>query len=468
MFILAHKSDLPRLGHFDSSIPLAVLEGFGAGMSVSLDGVPVPDFQLYPGLLLGIALTDESHQALETLSARVSERFACAPPAVADLTDSPENDVPAQASAAVIAALQAELDRVTAGNVALTRAIAAVRGDHERTQAAFARLENFVLGNNLAKRTECLSLLPARELGSILLSQDSAVEQRLPVGSSGLSDIGLFVADVECPQDGMLTVSLRTVEDDVLHATWQVLGDALVDGRIRLTLPVGLSVEQLTPSLQVAWTGDGVVRLAVAMFHPDPRFQAHVAGVPDGRVLACRLWSYIPGCEAPIPAVAILPTEAPVRPLRKRVLDAETLHETINLVPDNPHFRVLPENDALLVHPMGGAVSAAVVPGALAATAALIRAQILTRSAEAQDIEYAMAIAPADLRPAPGEALPPFSEDAVTGWVRLPPQETGDLLLPVTTPLDGPHDLYLMTRLPKGGNDASHALATFGPIMVTE
>lgn len=466
-YMAVYIDDIPAVSDLDLPLPVAVVQDAKGKPIVSLSDARLPDHRLYPDLLLGVALSKSGLKALERLGAYVAAQFSCAPPPVADLTASnAERDGP-EIALAVARELTAELQRQAERNVALTRSLAALRDTHARTQAAFDRLERFVLDNDLAGRTEHFALLPSAETGAIVLNGEADIEQRLPTASPGLSDIELFIEEVESPEGGILTVTLSTSEDGVTRGHWEVAGHALAGGRIRLSLPVSLETEVLTPVLTISWAGEGFVRVPTALFHPDPRFQAHLAGLPDGRVLACRCWTYVPGCEASIPADAILPSATDAKVARTRLLDRRLLETAVNLTPGNDHFRYLEDADALMVHAPTSGVSVGMIPGVALKGATHIKAQVCTRSDQAPAVDYALAIAPVTVRPEPDDSLPEFEPGHQAPWISLDALELGEIHLPLNGPLSEPHDLYLMTRLAGGAGDASWGWSTFGKIKIT-
>lgn len=466
-FIVIHSDDFSKIKKFNIKLPIAILNSADGVRTISLDGAMLPDFRVYPGLLLCIALTPKARQDLTEFAEDIAQRFSCDPPAVSDLSKVDTKLAELHIQAEIISALTLDVKKQAMRNVELMRALVAVRDTYARMQTSFSQLEGFVFSNNLAQRTNHLSLLPTRQHGTIVLTNEADIEQRLPVASSGISDVSIFIDKIKRPENGTLTVRLWTVEDDVTHAVWHVTGDALSVGEVRLSLPVALALEQFTPVLSITWDGDGDIELPTALFHPDPRFQAHLSGEPDGRVLACVLRSYIAGCEAPIPSGAFLPSGILERSKSVRILSLDALSKVVDLTPENKGFGIVPETNALQVHPAVGSISVALAPAVIPVGATEVQARIVTRAEQAPDIEYAMAIAPVHARPKPGENIPDFAPELVAGWTRLKALESGDLLLPLETPIDTPYDLYMMTRLPESVASASWSWATFDQIKIS-
>lgn len=468
-FVGVDRDDVASLGNLRLPLPMGILDMQGDSVSATINGEKLPEHGLYPGLLLGLGLTQRGLQRLRETAEKVAKRFACRAPIVADLTAEEPGHRQAAILASIVDAQSLALQNQAARNVDLSRALAAVRLTHEQTQASFVKLERYVFGNDLARRNQCLALRPVSDGRSVLLGAGVTLTQRLPVSSAGLSDIAICVDRVEFPGSGELRVELSTIEDKTLAARWHIPAQRLGRDPVRLSLPISLSADDMTPELALTWNGKGYIGIATSLFHPDPRFQAHLGDMPQGKVLACQAWNYIPGCEATIPSEAIVPLAHMTRAPGKRLIDADSLAGAVNLVHDAPegeHFKIVPEIDGIQVHPPGKGMSAALLPTALPIGTTRVRARIMTRAKAGPDIEYAMALAPADGRATSVENLPAFRPWAFAGWSCLSAFERGDLLLTIEMPLDKPHDLYLMTRLPMGQQDASWGWATFSHISI--
>lgn len=349
----------------------------------------------------------------------------------------------------------------------LSRSLAALRQSHGEMQVAFAQLEKFVLDHNLAQRTETLSLLPGRDMPTLALSEGATLTQRLPISSTGLSDVGIFIEDVDIADQGMIHVTLLTKEDNVVRGHWTLSGSQIRKGTIRLALHTALETPALTPFVEVKWLGDGDLRLSTSLYHPDPGFQLRIGESTDPRVLALRCWSYLPGSEAPIPASAHLSAATGSRQPRVRILDSLILAQAEDLTPDSQHSSYLAEKKAVLVHPMTQGVSMMRIADGIPAGTVHVDARIHTQADQASVIEYALGIAPSSQRSVASEPVQTEEMSSSTPWVGLGPQEPGELHLPFAEPLEDGHDLYLMTRLAVQPGDNSWGWATFSRIRVT-
>ena len=397
--------------------------------------------------------------------------------AVAEATDTAETPLcdlskiePDAREAAVLRFVVDELRSVSDRNLYrvadLSRSLAALRQTHEQMQASFAKLERFVFDNNLALRTETLSLLPGRDIAPLTLAEGETMILRLPISSVGLSDVALTIEDIDKPGEGTLSIALLTREDNALRALWQLNGGDIAKGLVRLSLHAALDATPLTPQIEVSWTGQALLRLASSLYHPDPRLQPVIEGTAYPQIPALRCWAYLPGCAAPLALGARLPSATSARPPRIRVIDSTVLAAAEDLTPQSKHSRYLADKTAVQVHPMAQGISVMRIAAAVPAGTIHVDARILTRSEQAPVIEYALAIVPS------GRASPPIGEltaDAasLTPWVALQPRENGELHLPLASALPQDHDLFLMTQLAVQPGDPSWGWATFDRIRVS-
>jgi hypothetical protein len=348
----------------------------------------------------------------------------------------------------------------------LSRSLAVLRQVHEQTQSAFAQLEKFVFDNNLAQRTQCLALLPGRDMPPLILAEGQMLTQRLPVSSAGLSDVTIFIDEMDSAEDAKLSVALLTREDKTLQAHWLLTGPQLAKGPLRLALPTALKTLPLTPYLEVTWLGSGQIQLSSSVYHPDPCHQPDVEGTRLPQVLAMQCWSYLPGLAAPLPVGAQLPSASDARPPRQRVIGADILATAVDLTPDSQHSRFLAERTAVLVHPMPRDTSIMRIASCIPAGTTSVVARICTIFEQAPVIEYALAIAPCGINGAARPFDPTSASTTRTPWVALRPAQTGELHLPLAEALETDHDLFLMTRLAAQPGDTSWGWATFDRIRV--
>lgn len=493
-YLAAAPQDIDALSAMQAATPGPALACGLLGQTAAdapqilLDDRALPPEAVLGGLVAVVILSDAGRPAVADFLQAFGARFGGAAPAVIDLADTAADQWPLRLARAVAALLLQQRAGQAARNVTLMRDLAQLRQAQARLQEAFSRLEDHVCSHGLTERRQSLALEPPVGAPLLLLQPGAPVSQRLPRGSTGLSDLAFLVADPLPPAAGRLTLRLMTVEDALVHGEWQLAAGTLEPGWRRLSLPVALEAAARTAVLQLDWQGTAPLPLALGLRHPDPRFALHEAGGEpraDGHLLALRLWSAIPGVAAPAVSGGLMPGTT----LRRQLLiSGEDLAASVNLRPDNQPFLYLADSQALLLHVSPAGFSAGLVAGAVPQGATHLSARIMTRAEAGPPIEYAMGLlpappagsspgsspdAPADTSAdtgaafaLPGRPLPGFAPHHVTQWQRLDPMVESELHLPLPAPLAGPHDLCLMARLPEGVEDASWGWSTFAGIRV--
>jgi hypothetical protein len=465
-FLLIPEGDLASLPNLSSLVGIAVIAGTGSTI-MSNDGSTAWSVHEVALRCLGaVAASRAGFEATRRYLAEIVETSGMAAPPICDLTNVKADAREAALLRFVVERLGAISERNLRRVADLSRSLVALRQVHEQMQCSFAKLEKFVLDNNLAQRTQCLALLPGRDMPPLILAEGQVLTQRLPVSSVGLSDVTIFIDEMDSPADAKLSVALLTREDNALRAHWSLTGPQLAKGPLRLAMRTALQTLPLTPYLEVTWLGLGQIQLSSSIYHPDPRHQPDIDGAKLPQVLAMQCWSYLPGLEAPLPVGAHLPIAGEARPPRLRVINADVLATVEDLTPESKHSCYLADQKAVLVHPMPQGTSIMRVASCIPAGTTTVVARICTIAEQASVIEYAFAIAPS------GRNLttPPFDPTSAsatrTPWVALRPKEVGELHLPLAEALESDNDLFLMTRLATQPGDASWGWATFDRIRI--
>jgi hypothetical protein len=364
--------------------------------------------------------------------------------------------------AMLVGALLEALQREAGRHVALRDEASEVRALYEARTQERLNLVRYLFRHGLATRTNTLTLSPAPALSPLALASGVTVEQRLPVKSTGLSDVAIFLPNQQ-DGDGVLDVALRTLEGGDTVARWRVDRRQAGQGWARFALAESLGSQDMSPLLSVRWEGAETVSLGLAMKHPDARMQAVMKGAPAGAVLACRAWSYVEGSEAPVAQGSILPdADGP----DSFYLPSDVLASvrSLNTIREKCIYRG--RMNAVQVHVLADRVAIGLLEEAVPEGVHHICARALTRSAEGPVAEYAIGIAsPAD-RPAAPDVMPDFKVQHVTPWLALSPKEEGSLDLALPKPTTEPQDLYLMTRLYGSNKSIVHGWTTFDRIFL--
>jgi len=461
------EQDVELVTSLGLPVELAVLDECGAEVVSATDRAVYSVHELATRCIGTAASSATGMTAVEQFLPSIAEAAGTEPPPLCDLTRVKPEAREAELLRFLTESLTGLLERQARRSADLSRSLATLRQSHSQMQAAFAQVEKFVLDNNLAQRTDALSLLPGHDMAPLELREGDILVQRLPISSAGLSDVAVFIEDVDIADQGTLSITLLTKEDDKVRGHWTLSGPHIKEGPVRLALHSALEASALTPILELSWEGEGALWLATSLSHPDPRLQARIGGRSDPRVLALRCWSYLPDSKAPIPASAHLPADPGTDPRRSRILDDLVLGQAEDLTPESKHSRFLADKGALLVHPMPQGVSAMRLSAGAPAGTVHLDARIRTLQNQAPMIEYAMGIAPSEQAGFRPQTFEPDDLVAVTPWVTLSPQANGELHLPLETALSDDHDLVLMTRLAVQPGDTSWAWSTFSRIRFT-
>jgi hypothetical protein len=123
-----------------------------------------------------------------------------------------------------------------------------------------------------------------------------------------------------------------------------------------------------------------------------------------------------------------------------------------------------------MIHVMPNVDTAGFLPAAIPSGTTNVNCKIKTLSTAGPEIEYAIAVGDTNRRH--GKIIQgshfDFADMHHTDWQLLPPMENGELHLFFTESLAKEHDLYLITRLPKGKNDNSYGYSTFGSVIISK
>lgn len=464
LYLIIAAVDLGKVEKLRVPFKLAVVSSDGATLTITHDKAVLSPSEIYSGAIASVVCSAKGQNEITRFNAFFEAEFGTAAPEVIDLNKTAlvdQNEIRDVVQTALLAVLSDRQIVQASRNVALSRDVVQLRQQHAQMQEAFARLESYVYDCNLNHRTLAGELLPAEGTKPLRLSDGVELVQRLPRASTGLSDIALSFEPLDTFEDGLLSITLMTAEDEHEHALWMLAEQDLKKGWIRLALPVSMAADPRTPVLKLTWDGPEDLGLRWCMNHPDPRYQAFIGAEATGKTLAMRFWHYVAGCEAPVSSDALLPNK---KKIRKRVVPAPVLAAAENLNPACETFMFLEDHGALLMHVVttGYAVArlAEVVPEGISH----VSATIMTRAEQGPDIDYALAIRPVTERTEVIASTAVFRPEHVTPWTRLSALEKGELHLYLSGPLDGKHDLYLMTRPSEGVEDISWGWSTFSAI----
>ena len=365
------------------------------------------------------------------------ERFGAEPPPLFDLNDTTNGAGLAPHLVPLFGQLWRESQ---ARSTELMRELALLRGSFDQSQTAFSRLETFLYNSGGAERAQTVSLRPFPGHLPVLLTKDCPLEQRLPIESTGLSDLSFLIAEVPTGS-GTLTAKLSLLESAQVVAEWAIPTENLSKGWVRLSLFRALGPDAQTPILHLDWTGSQPLKLAPSFRHPDIRFC--VTG--SNAVLALSLWSYISGAAAPLPADGVVQLLGP-QTLRWTI-GPEALCNAVDLNVAKDLVEFIQWRGSLAVRPVNQTVSFVRIDNVGRPRLAHLQGGVKTEAVLGPDVEYSYGLAPQHKRSKQRGTLPKFLDGMTSDWLRLPPNEWAILHLFLAEPLKEVCDLYLMSRL---------------------
>lgn len=361
----------------------------------------------------------------------------------------------------VLAQLAAERRVGALRSTRMMRELGLLRRQHDETQAGFRNLEAFIYRSGLKQRSLDVNLSPVTVQRPLVLRSGSHLMQRLPGSSIGLSDIALHFSHEAAPAQGILQVSLSSVENNETLAIWEVPTQSLGRGWLRLALERALGADAVTLVLHLSYQGQGELRLSRSVQHPEPRFWPRLDGQPvEAGMPALQIWHWVAGASAPLDAMSIAPVGGKDR-LRRLVSEALTVAFDMNAPASS--LPLQPDTTALLVHVLPDRVAGGVLTDIALPGVHHIRADVRTWHGKGPIVEYGMALLPRSAR-RPSGGMPEIEPRFASDWVRLAPMEDGQVHLILPAPLDDPHDLYLLARLAEGVRSNAYGWSTFANV----
>ncbi|MFV3078073.1 DUF6212 domain-containing protein [Niveispirillum fermenti] len=415
-----------------------------------VDGGCIIPVKNVPVQMLGfLVLSESGDEEIAQVRLDWNNKFCCMPPPVfnAKMGIDPVKVLSWQSEQLI--ALQRDTAR---RNVRLMRDLAVIRVAHEETQEAFRRLEAFAMANLVLIQQEALTLEPMRHSVRLFGDATGLVEQLIPIGSVGVSDIAIHIDHAPADVTGFLRVRLCTVESDQVVGTWTVPASKLQPGWVRLSLREALGVDEQSLKLLVEWEGGDQLTLSLSYQHPDGRWCTRQGNHSFGRVLALQAWRGVPGTRTNRALNAVPVDEASTEP--QWVLDAQTLRTAELVNGPEGYVRFVEDRRAVLVHPTDHTPTVARLAGACPAGAKHIWAQVETIHPEAGTVEYALVVAPT---PEIGASRPklPLPSGHISEWCAVPPCKKTEVHLFLPKPMQMSADLYLVTRMAPGDSNAN-------------
>lgn len=460
--LLVASEDFTNASNMALPVSLIVASGEGEQIDFSDDsGKALPPEQVMLRAVGRLPLSNSGKTRLAQLDALWRQKMGIDAPDEITLGMGDLNDSRTKVLEWLVAQLAESQQQNARRSTRFMRELGLLRQQHEEIQASFQNLEQFVYRHGPHHRTLETTLSPVSGQLPITLRGGSQLVQRLPGSSVGLSDLAIHVSNDTPPADGMLNISLLSPDTNETLAIWEVPATRLAHGWLRFSLDRPLGPDPISLTLNVNYQGSGIVRLSSAVQHPEPRFHPEVDGQAIETLPALQLWRWIAGAHAPIPVHAMLQVGGRNR-LRR--IEPEMLATATDIATLNSPLPMFQSGDALLVHVIPKQTICGFLSGLALEGTRQVFATLATRHPEGPPVEYQLALLPQDQRPHKPGRLPDFDPRLSSGWIGLAPEEEGQAHVLLEQPLDRPHDIYLMTRLPRGHSRNDYGWSTFSNI----
>lgn len=446
---LVAKDDLAACGKDLAEVRLAVVDMSGKVPVFWLGDVELTAETVYRDTIATVTASVAGEKQRTALTTYWTDRFGAALPPAIDLRK-PGTTL----ALALTGVLSEHLRQSQARNTRLMKELALLRRDADQSLTAFARLESFLYQTGKAERTTSLSLPDQPGQRPILLTKSREIEQRLPTESTGLCDIAFRI--VETPTKGRcLTAQLELLESCRVVAEWQVKGDLLAKGWLRLSLSRALGSDAQTAVLRLIWDGAEPLKLAASFAHPDPRFRP----TEEPAMLALQTWKYIPGAAPLLSAEGILASRSGLT--EQWSIGIQSLRDAKGFGTDAKSLEFTDWSGGLAVRPTGSQLSAARLNAVAHPGLVHLSGGVKTEAEDGPPVEYAYALSPTASRARSAGHLPEFAPGMMSDWLRLPPGEWSELHFFLKEPLTELCDLYLLTRIAEGSKSKTPANAHF-------
>lgn len=336
------------------------------------------------------------------------------------------------------------------------RSLATLRREHADAMVRFAELEGAAATWVTPSRVRRLHH-PASRSQVALGGGDRAqrnLRQTAAVSPTGLATLEFTI--VEASGEGDLSIELRVGGDVDPAASWTVPVRELSPGPLRVSLERALTRGGADVTLELTWLGAGSVVLALGPATPLQEYAAVTdGGLNLGAPLALTLWSMPAGLRVRQPMLddptttdgaAIRATQAPCRV----AMAADELQSVERLLPeivavDYRLVRYRADERDVLVHPVNGDTTVAIIRNIPARAARGVSALVVVDHREASAVEFGLALVPAKTTHADPVSL-------IQRWTVLEPLIYSEAPGEVRAGPSGPMDLLMASRMANGAD----------------
>lgn len=293
------------------------------------------------------------------------------------------------------------------------------------------------------------------------------IAQILPVGSTGVSAVGVHFADVPA-NSGFLKVQVTSLEDGIVVDTWSVPVSALHAGWNVFGFEKSLAGLPRTLELSISVAGStNLPCLSLGAPQPIERFRVHDADSRQSLAdssLALQVWTGL--AAVALPSWATYWSSRPHSgrglevPLRQEAIAPDILSFATHYNTDEVTFTfeavqaLVPER-AIACHPPAFGMTMARLPGACPAGALRVSACALVDNEKSQEVEFALVTATDGDRARSlllGDTSP-MAGESFSDWIRVSPTTKQAVNAFISQPVARGQDVFVATRMVEAGNN---------------
>lgn len=378
-----------------------------------------------------------------------------------------------EGSSELTAALASQLVKVLTGQAecitTFSRELASLRIQNESLQNNF-RAAEAVLGRKGLQPYELDFVNEPLESHVDVLKEatQKRVAQILPVGSTGVSAVGVHFAEVPSKDSGFLKVQVSSLEDGIVVGTWGVPVSALHTGWNVFGFEKSLAGLPRTLELTITVAGtQNVPCLSLGAPQPIERFRVRDAdsarSLTDSS-LALQVWTGLAAMA--LPSWATYWSSKPYTgrglemPLRQEAIAPDMLSGVTHYNTDEVSFTfeavqaLVPER-AIACHPPAFGMTMARLPGACPAGALRVSACALVDNEKSQEVEFALVTTTDGDRARlllRGDTAPVLGE-SFSSWIRVSPATKQAVNAFISQPVARCQDVFIATRMVEAGNN---------------
>ncbi|MFO1189303.1 MAG: DUF6212 domain-containing protein [Alphaproteobacteria bacterium] len=455
------------------SVPRAIKVWRVAEIAPASITVEIADHQLRtlavpPLMVVAVIAAEKSDVAMaDSCAAWLRDHGARSAPDVVVAASKSAAELAAGLAGSLLDTVAAQAELITT----LARELSSARITNEALQNHFSAAEAVLARKGLQPYDIDFVNEPADGSANVLRDAiQGRITQVLPVGSAGVSAVGIHLAaDPKRNLAGVLKAQITALEDGLVIDTWSVPLSGLRSGWNVFGFERSLAGLPRTLELTIAVTGDDAEPPSLSLGGPQPleRFRVHDADSHEALAdasLALQVWTGLAGVA--LPYWATYWSSGPRQgkgtdtPLRQESVPPDILNFVSHHNTDEVEFTfeavqaLVPER-AIACHPPISGTTIARLPGACPAGALRVSAYALLDNEKSKDVEFAL-VTTADTTRArlllSGEPTPTAGE-SVSDWVRVSPGAKKAVNAFIRQPITRWQDIFVATRMAEPGNN---------------